>query len=324
MSVIVVGSANLDVVYRVERIPTPGETVLAASRTEHPGGKGNNQAIAAARAGAATAFIGALGDDEAGAVLRAGLEDAGVNCLVRTLQGPSGTALIVVSDDGENTIVVDGGANRELIGLTTDENRAISAASFLLLQLETPLDTVTDAARIAHELGTVVVLNASPIRELPDGLISAVDVLLVNEHEAALIAEVSGRWVASGGSDDPTPGSDVSQSFDPAAIAAILLERVPAVVITLGAKGSYVASREIGGALVPGIRVDAVDTTGAGDTFSGAFVAALAEHGDRGASAPLLEAAHFATAAAALSVQREGAVSSIPTREEIDAFRAQR
>jgi ribokinase len=306
MSVIVVGSANLDLVYRVERIPAPGETLLARSRAEHPGGKGNNQAIAAARSGATTAFVGALGDDEAGALLRAGLEDAGVTCLLRRSAGPSGTALIVVSDDAENTIVVDGGANRELVDLTDAERDAISSASFLLLQLETPIETVIDAAGTAHRSGTVVVLNASPIRDLPDELISGVDVLLVNEHEAKLIA-----------------AADEAGSTDAARLSTRLLEQVPAAVITLGSRGAFVASRDGGEELVPGIGVDAVDTTGAGDTFSGAFVAALAERGEGIASVALREAARFAGAAAALSVQREGAVSSIPTREAIDAFRAQ-
>jgi ribokinase len=281
MSVTVVGSGNVDLVSQVERIPEPGETVLSTGFATHAGGKGNNQATAAARAGASTTFVGAFGADDNGARLLASLADAGVRTLVRTSAEPTGTALITVSATGENAIVVNAGANATLTDLTPGERAAIAGADLVLLQLEIPLETVIAAARIASGR---VVLNAAPARPLPDELLAAVDLLVVNEHEAALL----------GGADH-------------------LLTVVPGLVVTLGAKGALVRTAETT-TEVPGIPVDVVDTTGAGDTFCGALVAALDER------VPLDEAARFATVAAALSVRRAGAVPAIPTREEIDDF----
>jgi len=281
MSVVVVGSGNLDLVSQVERIPAPGETVLSTGFATHAGGKGNNQATAAARAGADTTFVGAFGDDEPGTRLRAGLAADGVTLLVRTVPGPTGTALIAVSAAGENSIVVNPGANAALRDLTAEERTAVAGAGIVLLQLEIPLETVVEAVQAAT--GTVV-LNAAPAHPLPSAMLDAVDVLVVNEHEAALL----------GGADR-------------------LLDAVPALVITLGADGALVRTRDES-TQVPGIPIDVVDTTGAGDTFCGALAARL----DEGAT--LAEATRFATAAAALSVRRAGAVPAIPTREEIDDF----
>jgi ribokinase len=281
MSVTVVGSGNVDLVSQVERIPEPGETVLSTGFATHAGGKGNNQATAAARAGAATTFVGAFGDDDNGARLRASLTDSGVRPLVRTCDEPTGTAMITVAPTGENAIVVNAGANATLTGLTPEERSAIAGADLVLMQLEIPLETVMAAATIASGR---VVLNAAPAQELPQDLLAKVDLLVVNEHEAALL----------GGADH-------------------LLTVVPALVVTLGAKGALVRTRDTT-TEVPGITVDVVDTTGAGDTFCGALVAALDER------KPLDEAVRFATVAAALSVRRAGAVPAIPTREEIDDF----
>lgn len=281
MSVVVVGSGNVDLVSQVERIPSPGETVLSTGFATHAGGKGNNQATAAARAGAATTFVGAFGDDDNGARLRESLTEAGVRPLVRTSDEPTGTALIAVSPSGENAIVVNAGANATLTDLTPEERSVVAGADLVLMQLEIPLDTVTTAATIASGR---VVLNAAPARSLPRELLSAVDLLVVNEHEAAFL----------GGSDH-------------------LLTMVPALVVTLGAKGALIRTSDTT-TEVPGITVDVVDTTGAGDTFCGALVAALDER------KPLDEAVRFATVAAALSVRRAGAVPAIPTREEIDDF----
>jgi ribokinase len=283
VSVVVVGSGNVDLVSQVERLPRPGETVLSTGFATHAGGKGNNQATAAARAGARTTFVGAFGDDEHGARLRASLAADGVHTLVRTSAEPTGTALIVVSAAGENSIVVNAGANATLTGLAAAEREAVAAADVVLLQLEVPLETVTAAARAAT--GTVV-LNAAPARPLPGDLLAAVDLLVVNEHEAALL----------GGADH-------------------LLTVVPALVVTLGAAGALVRTLHTT-TEVPGIPVDVVDTTGAGDTFCGALVARLDDR------VPLEPAVRFATAAAALSVRRAGAVPAIPTREEIDHFHA--
>jgi len=279
MSVVVVGSGNLDLVSQVERIPAPGETVLSTGFATHAGGKGNNQATAAARAGARTTFVGAFGDDDHGARLRASLTADGVRLLVRTSDEPTGTALITVSARGENSIVVNPGANATLLGLSEVERAAVADASVVLMQLEIPLDTVTDAARTAR--GTVI-LNAAPARPLPHALLTDVDLLVVNEHEATLLGD--------------------------------LLDVVPAVVVTLGADGALIRTSDAEPVRVPGIPVDVVDTTGAGDTFCGALAARL----DDGVA--LEPAVRFATAAAALSVRRAGAVPAIPTREEVDDF----
>jgi ribokinase len=281
VSILVVGSGNVDLVAKVERIPSPGETVLSTGFATHAGGKGNNQATAAARAGAHTTFIGAFGDDDNGARLRASLAGGGVRTLVRTSAEPTGTAMIAVAQNGENAIVVNAGANATLTGLTEQERQVVAAATTVLLQLEIPLDTVVEAARVAT--GTVV-LNAAPAQPLPRALLDEVDLLIVNEHEAGVL----------GGADE-------------------LRAVVPRLVVTLGASGAVIYTRETTTAVV-GIRVDVVDTTGAGDTFCGALVAKL----DEGAA--LHDAVRFATAAAALSVGRAGAVPAIPTREEIDDF----
>ncbi|WP_308468331.1 ribokinase [Rathayibacter soli] len=310
MTVAVVGSANLDLVYRVGRLPGGGETVLARGYSEHAGGKGNNQVIAAARAGANTCFIAAIGDDSHGDLLSATLTSARVDQLVRRIAEPTGTALITVDDAGENSIVVNPGANAALVDLTAAECAAIADADYLLMQLEIPLRTVVAAAAIAHESNTTVVLNAAPMQALPTELTRNVDILIVNEHEALLCAaqlapaNVLPRAISVDGARD---------------ILAILLSAVPAVVVTLGAAGAVVLTRELGdapAAHVPAMPVTTVDTTGAGDTFCGALVAEL------DAGADLIDAAAFASAAAALAVQQAGAVSSIPTRERILALQA--
>lgn len=286
-SVVVVGSANVDQVYRVTRIPAPGETVLSSGFTTALGGKGQNQAVAAARAGASTAFIAAVGSDAFAAAMREGLAADGIDtALVRTEQGPSGTALIAVDDSGENTIIVEPGANAVLTGLTAQDRSAIASAAVLMMQLEIPLDTVIEAAEAAVATDTRVLLNAAPIRDLPDALLAALDILVVNEHEAAHL-----RASRAGVS---------------------LTDLVPVVVVTLGAEGAVLQQREVAEVRVAAPAVRAVDATGAGDTFCGAFAAALAE----GQSLEL--AVRFAVVAASMSVEKPGAVPSIPTRRMID------
>jgi ribokinase len=309
MSVVVVGSANVDLLYRVTRIPDPGETILATSAETHPGGKGNNQAIALARAGAAVSFIAAIGRDARGDLLVDTLGSTGVGNLVRRVDEPTGTALILVDDAGENTIVVNPGSNAELVKLTRVETAAIASADYLLAQLEIPIETVAEAAQAAAAASTKVVLNASPMRVLPDALLDNVDVLLVNEHEARTLVGYL------------EPGTTVHDTVTGAVasdMARLLVTRVRDVVITLGGEGSVVCGRGEGKAHlvhVPAASVTAIDTTGAGDAFAGALVAALS----RGDS--LVDAAAFASAAGALAVQRHGAVPAIPTLEEINGFR---
>jgi len=287
-SVIVVGSANVDQVFRVERIPSPGETVLSTGFSTARGGKGQNQAVAAARAGAPTAFIAALGDDAFGSDTRAGLIDDGVDVTgVRSLDAATGTALIAVDSVGENTIIVEAGANRLLVDLQSADAAAIAASSVLAMQLEIPLETVIAAARIARAGGTTVMLNAAPIRDLPAELLSSLDILVVNEHEASHLA----------GERDWRE----------------LTEQVPVVVVTLGSEGALLLRRGSDEVRVAAPSVHAVDATGAGDTFCGAFAAGLAEDME------LEQALRFAVTAASLSVQSYGAVPSIPLRAQIDA-----
>jgi len=287
-SVIVVGSANVDQVFRVERIPSPGETVLSTGFSTARGGKGQNQAVAAARAGAPTAFIAALGDDAFGSDTRAGLIDDGVDVTgVRSLDAATGTALIAVDSAGENTIIVEAGANRLLVDLQSADAAAIAASSVLAMQLEIPLETVIAAARIARAGDTTVMLNAAPIRDLPDELLSSLDILVVNEHEASHLA----------GERDWRE----------------LTEQVPVVVVTLGSEGALLLRRGLDEVRVAAPSVHAVDATGAGDTFCGVFAAGLAE------GMELEQALRFAVTAASLSVQSYGAVPSIPLRAQIDA-----
>ncbi|MBK4347564.1 ribokinase [Lacisediminihabitans changchengi] len=293
--VTIVGSANIDIVYGVERIPGPGETLLASSAARYPGGKGLNQTVAAARAGAPTTFIGAVGHDEFGEELLATLTDDQIDTsLLRRSTRATGQAFIMVDANAENAIVVSPGANADVTALTDSDRACLQSTGVLLMQLEIPLDTVREAAAVAHAARATVMLNAAPAHALPAQLLADLDVLIVNEHEACLI----------GASDDLATAS--------ATLAAL----VPRVIVTLGAAGCalYEDGAEVGRVAAP--RVAAVDTTGAGDTFCGAFAAAISDGAAYG------DAAEFATHAAALSVQALGAVPSIPVRAAIEEARA--
>ncbi|UFQ15070.1 MULTISPECIES: ribokinase [Streptomyces] len=293
----VLGSANMDLVAYVAEAPRRGETVTGREFRTVPGGKGANQAIAAARAGATVSMIGAVGADTFGAQLRSSLEHSGVDTdLLRRVDTPTGTAHIVVDDEGGNAIVVVPGANGTVKGLTPGDEAVIASADALLLQLEIPLKGVLTAARAARRHGVRTVLTPAPAQPLPDELLAATDLLLPNEHEAAALTGITN---------------------DPPAAARTLLAQVPEVVITLGSQGSLYAARGAEPVTVPASRVTAVDTTGAGDTFAGTLAVALAE----GKSVP--EALHWASSAAALSVQRPGASASMPCRKEIDAQAAE-
>jgi ribokinase len=291
--VVVVGSANVDQAFRVVTIPVPGETVMSTGAATARGGKGQNQAVAAARAGASTTFICAVGDDEFGRLTRDGLSRDGVDtALVRTVDARTGTALIAVDDSGENTIIVDAGANAALIGLTEADMTALCAADVLVIQLEIPLETVSAAARIARAGNTTVILNAAPIQDLPAGLLADVDILVVNEHEAAHLARDA--------------AGDRDGSTDKASALA------PVVIVTQGARGAVLHESGSHQIQVAAPWVEAVDATGAGDTFCGALAASLAE------GMTVHTAVRFAVVAASLSVQRAGAVPSIPQRATID------
>lgn len=282
-TVVVLGSVNMDLVTTTDTRPTPGETVLGSGFATVPGGKGANQAIAAARSGARVRFLGAVGDDAFGTTLRSTLAEAGVDtALLRTVDGPSGVATIVVDGNGENSIIVVAGANGRVTELTEEEFAAIAAADILLCQLEIPLETVTAAARHAHAAETIVALNPSPVRPLPAELWREVDLAIVNSLE-------SERYSAE-------------------------LDRVPHVVRTLGGDGAVHRRADGTEFAVAGRTVDVVDTTGAGDAFTGALVATWA-------TGPHT-ALNWANAAGAVATTRLGASSSIPDRARIDALLA--
>lgn len=288
--VAVVGSCNIDLVGRGAALPRPGETVLARSIAAIVGGKGANQAIAVARAGARCAIVAAVGDDLYADAIATTLRDAGVDTsALRTVPGQSGIALIVVADGGENTIVVIPGANATLTTLTEADTAVVSQADAVLLQLEIPIETVVAAATRARGLR---VLNASPARRLPPELLKAVDLLVVNETEATAIVP------------DSRPGEE---------LRAALLRLVPRVAVTIGAGGVLYADRHGVRLEVAPPKVTAVDTTAAGDTFTGALATALAER------RPTREALELACAAASLCVETVGASASIPMRSAIDA-----
>ena len=294
-AVAVVGSLNLDLVIRVPELPGPGETVSGGDLFRNPGGKGANQAVAAARLGRRVAMVGCVGDDDAGRALLASLEADGVDrSRVRVVDGvPSGTAFITVGEDGENQIVVSPGANARL---TPDDVAAaqgvLAAAAVTLLQLEVPLEAVAAAAGAA---GGRVVLNPAPVRPLPAELLGQVDVLVPNRVELAQLA---------GG---PVPGT-VSE-------AARLAGRLPAraVVVTLGADGALVVEDGQAGH-VPAVPVRPVDTTAAGDAFCGGLADTLA------GGAGLADAARRAVRVAAAACLRRGAQASLPTPAEFDTL----
>jgi ribokinase len=289
--IVIVGSANMDLVGLAARLPLPGETVLGDDFVMTPGGKGANQAIAAARAGGHTVFLGAIGSDAFGVTINARLAAAGVEVSgVRTSYGTSGVAVIMVDRSGENSIVVAPGANASFTGLTEAERHSIAEADVLVCQLEIPVETVTEAMRAAREAGTRTILNAAPARSLPAELLENVDLLVVNEVEASAI---SGR-------------SDID--------VAALLALVPRVVLTLGGAGSRYADREGTDASVPAFSVEVVDTTAAGDAFTGAIAVAWGE------GRPLVDAVRWANAAGAACVRHLGASNALPTRDEIDAL----
>ncbi|MGY0497262.1 ribokinase [Nocardia sp. FBN12] len=278
-TVVVLGSVNMDLVTTTARRPAPGETVLGTEFATVPGGKGANQAIAAARSGAQVRFLGAIGDDAFGTELAATLSAAGVDItLLRRVDGASGVASIIVDGTGENSIIVVAGANGRMTELTAAELAAIADADMLLCQLEIPIETVRAAAQHARASGTVVALNPSPVQPLPEELWAAVDLAIVNSLE-------SEQYSAE-------------------------LTQVAHLVRTLGGDGAVYRGdgTELSAA---GLDVAVLDTTGAGDAFTGALVATW----DQGASTAL----NWANTAGALATTSLGASSSIPGSAQIAA-----
>jgi ribokinase len=303
--VVVIGSSNTDMTVRLPSLPAPGQTLLGDAFATSPGGKGANQAVAARRAGAEVVFVTAVGDDALGqaSIERYSREGISVDH-VRVVAGvPSGVALIFVSKDGENMIGVAPGANQKLSPEDIDQLPAsvFHDGDVLLVGLEIPIPTAIRAMARGRAAGMTVVLNPAPAPSLPQGdvreLLSAADVLTPNRVEALVLSGMNG-----------SASSDISRC------SRRLLELGPrAVVITLGSEGCLVDS---GGEIhrIGAPRVEAVDTVGAGDAFSGALATALAEH------IPLARAAVWASAAAALAVTKPGAQSALPYRAEIDSL----
>lgn len=302
--IVVVGSLNIDFVVRVPHLPAPGETILGDRFQTIPGGKGANQAYAAARLGASVQMIGRVGYDVFGDQLRASLAAAGVDVssVHSTKSASTGVAMIWVDDAGNNSIVVAPGANA-LIDAAELASFAFEGSEFALFQLETPLQTVTAGVRAARKAGAITILDPAPADPLPPELLAQVDILTPNETEACILL-----------------GSTPSKiSLDEAPIvAAKLLDLGPgAVIIKLGERGCYYANRELA-VHSSGFAVEAVDTTAAGDTFNAAFAVASS------LKLALPEVLRYANAAAAISVTRHGAQPSAPSHEEVVAFLAAR
>ncbi len=298
MKIVVVGSINTDMIVKVPRIPKPGETILGGKFSTAAGGKGANQAVAAARAGGDVTFIARVGNDMFGKQALEDFESNNINAkYIKTDNAePSGVALIFVDEKGENSIAVASGANARLSHRdVTEAEELIKSADILLMQLETPMESVKRAAKIAKEAGVKVILNPAPACPLDNTLLSTLYVITPNESEAELLTDISVT-------DFP---SAEKASF-------ILLDRgVEVAIITMGIKGALIKTRELT-KIVPGFKVNAVDSTAAGDVFNGSLVVAMAE------GKTLEETVQFANAAAALSVTKLGAQPSAPKRVEIE------
>ncbi len=293
----IIGSSNIDLVIKTERIPEPGETILGGDFMMTPGGKGANQAVAAARLGGKVAFITMIGDDMFGkeAIDHFKKESMYISCVFTDPETPSGTAIICVDAHGENSIVVAPGANNKMTRKDIDiAMEVIESSDIILMQLEIPMDVIEYVADIAWKKGKKVVLNPAPAAVLSKELIKKLFLITPNCTECKQITGIA-----------------IKSIYDVSAAADTLLDMGAGnVVITLGSKGAYIKNHHME-EYIPAILVKAVDTTAAGDTFNGALCVGLSEGMD------LSQAVHFATKAAAISVTRMGAQASIPYRREI-------
>jgi ribokinase len=298
--IVVVGSSNTDMIIKMDKIPVPGETILGGEFSIAAGGKGANQAVAAARSGGNVSFVACLGQDMFGQQAIDGFVSDKINIdyIFTDKKAASGVALIFVDKKGENSIAVASGANYKLTPKHIDKaKRAITAAQILVMQLETPLDTVTAAAKLARKHGVKVILNPAPAQFLSEDLLRNISILTPNETETELLT-----------------GIKVHDKSSADKASKILLEKgLEAVLITLGPRGVFLATPNTG-KMVPGFKVKAIDTTAAGDVFNGALAVYLSEENSLEASI------RFANAAGALSVTRLGAQPSAPRRPEIERF----
>jgi ribokinase len=300
--ILVVGSSNTDMIIKMDRIPRPGETILGGEFITAAGGKGANQAVSAARAGGRVTFIARVGNDTLGEQAIAGFAREGINVdhVTRDPASPSGVALIFVGKAGENSIAVAPGANGNLSPADVRKAQgAFAGAGVLIMQMETPLETLQAAAELAVQAGVRVILNPAPAGPLPDSLLRHVSVLTPNETEAELLTGIK------------VDGAAAAER----AASKLIARGVQTVIVTLGARGAFVATATTR-RLISGFKVDAVDTTAAGDTFNGALAVALAE------GQSLDHAVRFANAAGAIAVTRMGAQPSAPRREEIEKLAA--
>lgn len=297
--IVVVGSCNTDMVINMERLPLPGETLLGGKFFMNAGGKGANQAVAAARLGGKVNFVAKVGNDPFGmrSIDQYKAEGIGTKHVVVDKEHPSGVALILVDAHGENSIAVASGANAHLLPEDIDQAKGtIEDCDILLMQLETPMETIEHAAQMAKRAGGKVILNPAPAHSLPESLLANLYMLIANETEAEYIS-----------------GTRITDMDSVARAADIICHRgVENVVITLGSKGAFIKERDTYHQ-VPALKVKAVDATAAGDTFCGAVCVALAE--GRG----IIEAVTFANRAAAVTVTRMGAQSSLPYRREVES-----
>lgn len=296
--IVVIGSCNTDMVISMDHLPLPGETLIGGEFFMNSGGKGANQAVAAARLGGNVSFIAKVGNDPFGkrALEQYRAEGIDVKHILTDPEQPSGVALIMVDAQGENSIAVASGANAHLTTKDIDNAKEIlSRADIVLMQLETPITTVEHAANVAKRSGAKVILNPAPAQPLPESLLQNLYILIVNETEAEFIS-----------------GTQITDMDSVARAADILCDKgVEKVVITLGSRGAFVKERG-NYHQIPGLKVKAVDATAAGDTFCGALCVALAEEKN------LTEAVTFANRCAAVTVTRMGAQSSLPYRSEIE------
>lgn len=296
----VVGSLNMDLVIKASKLPELGETVTGGQFGTFPGGKGANQAVAAARLGAHVTMVGCVGGDAFGEQLRSGLAQDGIDIshIRRDADAPSGVVFITVDDRGRNTLVVAPGANSRLTPADVDAAAdAIKSSQFLLVQLEIPLVVVIHAAQVARRAGCRVILDPAPARPLPAELYRNVYLVNPNEVEAKLLTGIT--------ITDERDAARAAESF--------LSKGCEVAVIKLGERGAFLAS-DSNRQLMPAVPVNAVDSTAAGDAFAGALAVALAEGN------ALDAAVRFANATAALSVTRMGAQPSMPRRDEVNAF----
>ena len=298
--IVVVGSSNMDLVVKSPRIPAKGETILGGDFIMTPGGKGANQAVAAAKLGAEVYFVAKLGDDIFGRQSLSNLQEVGIHTeyVEQTREAPSGVALITVDDAGDNVIVVAPGANLKLSPEDIKKARSVIASSgAVATQLEVPLETVEFAARLANDTGVPFILDPAPAQKLSDELLRKVDVLTPNETEAEILTGIK----------------VTDENSAQIAVKELLNRGVKAVILTMGSKG-YVLATKDGAQFISSVKVDAVDATAAGDAFTGSLAVGMA----RGKT--LKDAALFANYVAALSVTKMGAQSSMPDAGQVENF----